>query len=422
MISRNFYKTLYVAIVIFAIYDSMFLNSIFTFEANLRTVLYLMLFVICFVKYRFRYIRLNIWFQFFFIYLIFKGFIHLGEYGEYKNLGLNYFIKNVFQILIIYCFFHYSLLVKERIESLFKIIINAVAVWCFLNFFFFFVDVPIWGVWRNVWFGRISFGYPTTDVVIISFAYALLLFKQTGFNNLIKTVYIILYFSSIIAQSSGTGILLLFCITTIFIGYSIIQKRLSLYKLFKIICVILLSGYILTYAITAFSKFDRAMLQDITIVLTNKIYALTGNKEMMTIDTMEYREDVEKKSLKKLRSTFDKLFGIGYARCDYLKGGYAHSDKYVMIESQYGINRFAIGHLGNILFLLAIYSPLINIMKKRNYKDKFLILTMFLIYALSCFTVTPFSTFSLQVILAIILAYENEIRTYNISAKLKNNQ
>ena len=220
----NIYVYWFTAIIIFGFFDGMILGSKWPFLANVRTFLYLTLFLVTFLKYKFRNIHKNIWLNLFLFYLIFVGIIKYDEYATYDYLGLNYLLKNIFQILLLYCFLNYEQLTGRNIESLFPTILRIAAIWCVLNFLFYFVDFPIWGPQRHLWWGRIACGYPTVDVVSLNFALMILLFSKVPLGSLLKLCMAVLFVISIMAQASGTGSFVLFCSLVAYI-YQIVFKN-----------------------------------------------------------------------------------------------------------------------------------------------------------------------------------------------------
>ena len=405
---KNLYYYWFIAIIVFGCFDGIFLGTIFTFLPTVRTLLYLGLFVVTLLQYGFSKFRLNIWMKFFIVYLTIEGLIHFDEYALYNYLGLNFFIKNIFQIIILYCFAYYEKMTGHKIEELYRIIINTVTIWCIANFILYFVNIPIWGPQRHIWWGRIACGYPTVDVITLNFALIILLFTKIELPKgriLISSFLIIV---SIMGQASGTGSFILICTLIYYAFCKLIESRFNVKLIMQMLVIIVVSVFLATNVAKMYKNYDSSMYDAAISILKDKYYGIVGqSKKISNFDTMDMREEVANRALKKQNSLTDKLFGLGFAQLDYSEGRSGWNSRYVMIENQYKVNQFSMGYIGHILFILAVYIGLLKI-KIISTDKRRLLCIFFFMYAMSGLTTTTFVSFPIQVIFAIIYTLQNK--------------
>lgn len=71
-----------------------------------------------------------------------------------------------------------------------------------------FVNLPIW-IKNDIWFGRFSKGYPTSDTISLSLMLLIVLFNALHFKTKKRICFILLSVVSIMMQNTGSGLILL---------------------------------------------------------------------------------------------------------------------------------------------------------------------------------------------------------------------
>lgn len=392
---------LYFLLIVFTYFDGMCVNSKFHFLPTIRTLLSFSLATLVFCKYRFAYFTINKYLFLFYCYLIIIGIIYVSDFFEFGISGFLFYKQNFLLIMYGYIIFHYERATSHSIDSLLRAIVYLASSWCVLNNLFFFIPLDIWDFER--WIGRIAMGYPTVDVVLLNFALFIVLNYNLSLSKIRKSLCICLITLAVIEQFSGTGTLLLLLN---YISYFIhlINNGVELRRLLiKFLIFLFPIVFFVISGLDYFKQSNPLLYEAAETVILDKYYVLTNQDDKVTLNTMEMRADQENDYSHYADDDLKSLFGIGFGRCDYVHDKSIYSSKYVMIESQYGINTLTIGLLGQVLFILSmIIVPIINSMKKKD-RYGYILVVPFVFFSLSCFTTTTMNSFPIQVMFSLYL-------------------
>ena len=362
---KNISYLLYKVVGIYMFFYATFSKTVFGFWGPVfKAVIFVLLIISFFNKNKVHYPRnINILsISLFYIYLLIAGIATLSPPFDKTNEGFTMYMQYMYLPFYIYIFLNFDATTGKTYYQYFRYLINVACVFVLLNLFLYFYEIPIWEEFRP-WFGRISNGYPTTDVVCLSYSLLILIFDEnlrlSKFRRMLSTIIVV---SGIIMQVSGTGIFLMAIIILVFIycqfkkGSDVLRKNMR--NSFVFILVLLSIGFSILY------KNEPQIANSALSLVTNKISYFIGDEKIQTewegisfdSDTMEFREDEFKESSKLLKTPLDYLTGIGFQKVStsykYWKPGTMY------VESQYDCNLITIGYLGSLLFVLFIISPL----------------------------------------------------------------
>lgn len=406
-------SAIYTILIILLCFEEIFNNTIFP----LTTIKYgVTLLLLCrvFVTKKVRIIRVPLLVASYYIILIIYLILSIPDFILINFDGLHVWKRYLWLPIIIILFLNSKEITGKTNCYFIKVFIHCVVIYSILNFVLYFIPLPIWSD-SDFFFGRISVGYPTIDVVIIAYALLLIFFHaDIHLNNIRRFFYLIILSLSIISQASGTGIVLLFFIYVMNI-YNIFKylrtpnkaenkafekdtiKVFLLYSLF----LLLMASSLYTYITVSEPELAEAM----ELQIENRTNILWGEEEESELNrnTMEDRIDWFKAADKTLvKDDWGRIvFGCGYGVITSKSHGGYHQFR---LEDQYYSNRLALGWFGTILYFVAIISLLILCIRK--YRGNHVFYTYFsasMITLLASFTSVCLGSVGISLALALII-------------------
>lgn len=333
----------------------------------------------------FFYLILSVYFV-----LSFPDFIQRGWDGA--KIWKQYFLFPVF----VYIFSYSKKICNLETDKLIERFVRFMVIYSVLDIALYFIEIPIWRRFHHSW-GRISVGYPTADVVIIAISLVLLWFyPPINYGIKKRNLFGMILIITILAQSSGTGIVLLaiialFGMAFVLKGNSVKNVSTYIYRRTRYSMTFCLIGIslIIILSIVWLNQSEPELMEAMNYQVENRVtILLEGNEsDNVKINTMEERdEEFYEAYIHTCRNDiFHQLFGSGFG---VLTQNPNHSSSLFFLESLYHINRIALGWLGTLLFygfiLLKIFSFAIK--KKDKHLSFFLYLPIVLIILASSFT------------------------------------
>lgn len=313
---------------------------------------------------------------------------------------LSFLLKPIVFGLSIYVFFYYRELTRRSYADLFTFSVYVSVVFVIFNTLCFFIPMPFIGDLR--WWGRISVGYPTMDVVTLAYALIILFFyPHLKINSVIKSVMIIIVSIGILLNFSGTGMVLLALIIATFICRNFIKAGNKKVAFLTITICILFSMPILNY----FKSNFYTEYRDGLILIENKIDILLGKE--VDANTMEIRQEQYQKQAKGI-PLIEKI--IGKTLINASNDGSKLSKGAFMIEDQYNHIFICYGYIGFALFIAIILSYIISIIKIRGELDiKIMLLLSAIIFALNSRTLLSLVLFPNYMFIAVFMAYTRKL-------------
>jgi hypothetical protein len=279
--------------------------------------------------------------------------------------------------------------------------IRTASLYIIVNTFLYFVEIPVWTRYRP-WWGRISQGYPTCDVLPLAFVLALtILNKHLNINIIKRVIYSTVTTLGIALIASGTGIVLvsITMIAALFVcvfdSYSFVLKKNLLYFILTIVIAI-------TSGITVLKIFDINLYNSLYFAMESRISNLIGKEHEM--NTMAIRsKQIEVMDEMYLKQAENKIFGVGFGLVDYSRKE-NHNSKYIYVENQYTLNKITGGIISNTFYILFICIFILKSLNKKyiELSDKILNIICLIFFAASSFTVVPLGVYSIILSFSII--------------------
>ena len=404
---------LYQVMGVYMFFYALFSKTIFGFWSQIAKLCFFILLLICFFhRKRVKYPRnINgVSVSLFYFYLLIIGGLSLSPPFDSTNDGYVMCLQFFYFPLYIYIFLNFESITDKSYLQYFRYLINVACAFVVINIFLFFYELPIWVEYRP-WFGRISNGYPTTDVVCLSYALLIVTFvEKLKIGNIKRIIYTVILIFGIISQASGTGFVLLFLVLIVF-SYCQIKKKCDvLLKNLKYSMVVVIA---LTFScFTILYSQEPDISNSIMSIITNKISSFIGDNNIETEwegisfngDTMEVREhEFENSKKRHMNNPANYMFGVGFDRIATEHN--VNNSGFIFVEDQYSCNMITIGYFGSILFLFFICSPIKKWMSYRNKCDGFIYylgLMSILFSLLSCKTTIILLSAEIELILALL--------------------
>lgn len=346
----------------------------------------------------------------FYIYIIIYGLLSIPDFFEFGIDGIKVLKNYIWLPILFYIFRHTHSITSYNISTAINIYVKVMVYYCIINLILYFIYVPIWKTWHPYW-GRITVGYPTVDVVLICFALILLYFYPNKWHNTKITVYSIILIMSLLGLASGTGILLLILFYGSYMIYMIhvsIKKKnrkgyISNYVkkpflLCNLFLIVLFSSF-LTYIQNTTPELAEALYSQ----MENRVYIMLGKEEesQMKVNTMTIREEeffnVDREILQK--NVYANVFGIGFGR---LSSNPEATRPFFFLESQYHIFRVALGWLGTIWLYLILCYLLFKAIKIKKLNKRYLAVLSILYLLASSFTTGTFSIWGISGLISML--------------------
>ena len=257
----------------------------------------------------------------------------------------SFIIKPLNLIIAIYCFYYFSELTNKSYAYLFDFIIKTGCVFIIINTVFYFIPLPIF-VENKLWWGRISIGYPTMDVVSLAYSLSILLFyPYLTLNTYVRAIFLLIYILGILFNASGTGTVLLSLIILTSISFMKTIKFNAKPIMYTFVFLLISSTSVVSYLYENYPKeFNNGI-----VLLENKIDILKGEEiESNTMETrkMQYENMVSKMSI------MEKVFGRSLVNVS--NDATINRNGLYMIEDQYNLTKVCYGYIGFLLYAYMI--------------------------------------------------------------------
>lgn len=325
------------------------------------------------------------------------SFLQLGD----GPISTNFIVKPYEFVATIYVFYNFEKLTNRTYTKLVKYILYTSIVFCVVDVMLYFIPLPIWNR-ESFWWGRVSCGYPTMDVVTLSYTLILLIYYPystiTGFA---KIVSIVINIVCLILNFSGTGMVLL----VIIISVSLLLNIKNQNK--KIIWVVL--GLFVTGASSSLvyfrSNFGEAY-ENGTMLIQNKYDIIMGNNmSKYAHNTIELRETRFEHVKQRQNTLMQSYVGMGLNNMSMDRETLRRNPKAYSMENQYLNLILSNGYIGLCLYIFIMMELLyITVKMKIGFNLKVMLLLSLIIWALNSYTLLTLMLFSNSVYLAFYIA------------------
>lgn len=334
-------------------------------------------------------------FLFLYISLVLAPSQSVGDYNE--------FIRLLIYLLLYLCF--YANLPKkqyefeEQITQIVKIlkyfiVIQFVAVLLQSNSSILNLMGIIWNM-EKYWSMRSigTFDNPNTLSILVSISFSVIYFKEK--SKIISLVFLFISLIIVLFSGSRTGLISfvgLLCINYIF------MQRITLKRILIIAIIALLSIVSLITFLNYYGDNFKYMAE-ILLMFNNDGFDSTG------VGTLGLRQQLWENALLQFSKVSDLryLFGVGPSKETSL---HILDNDYITIYVKMGI----IGSLLNIVFFIAC---LVYFLKNRSYVFSKLMVTIFILFAISAYTGPTFTSWYLALFYFIFYAFA--IKEINLS-------
>lgn len=338
-------------------------------------------------------------------YFFYHTIVSLVSISFQTNITMSFIIKPYEFLIAIYLFSHFQKLTHQTYDKYILFIIKTGIVFTILNTLLYFIYIPIWINYQK-WWGRISCGYPTMDVITLAYTLLILLFyhklKLNSFTRIFFTIVILIGY---LLQFTGTGIVILGIIipfTLIYYLFAPKKQPLKREILVTFGILILIAGSTISFAKL---QFPQEYAQGEFLIL-NKIDILTGNVDEGDINTMAIREEQFNKVKERQNYLFEKVFGIGLGDATNDTDKLASIKSSFMIEDQYSLTQVCYGYIGLIFYILIPCCFALNVFlrKKLPQNMKFLFWGATIIFLANSKTLMPLILYPNYIYFAFFIA------------------
>ena len=346
--------------------------------------------------------------KFYVLLTSFSVLISLPFCFDYGFAGLDVPKKYFFFIISVICSYYapkFGIARKELLRFFAKIEL----VWAIMNPVLYFLSPPIFLNGAQRWYGRISVGYPTIDVVLYSVAIVIFLFdedNQQFYKRRILASVILLI--GIASQSSGTGIVLS---VVIFMIYFVTLLPLKInrnvrYKRNKTLLLVSLFLLSTVSAITVFQKVDEVLYEKMVYSVENRVGILLGEKNVeLDVNTLDMRAQEFNDAKKMYQNTItSQLFGVGFGPINYRPDRNKAMYETVFLENQFHMFLFSQGFLGVAVFVLVLISVAYQGIKKIN----MVLFGCLLVIFFGFFTSVPLMDFPIVSLLGLLFVMQED--------------
>lgn len=338
-------------------------------------------------------------------YFIYHTIICLFSICLQANVSISFVIKPYEFLIAIYLFSHFQQLTNQTYNTYLLFLIKVAIIFVSLNTILYFIYIPIWTNYQ-MWWGRISCGYPTMDIITLSYTLLILLYcTQINLKSIVRIISIIIILIGCILQFTGTGIVILGLIlpfTMLYYLFTSKQQKLKKEVLITFGILLLVTGSLISFIKL---QFPQEYAQGESLIL-NKLNILTGNVEENDANTLEIRKEQFREIQKRQDYTFEKIFGIGLSDATNDTNKLASIKSSFMIEDQYSLVQICYGYLGLILYLLIPCSFALKVLLKKELtiNIRLFFLGVIIIFLANNKTLIPFVLFSNYVYFAFFIA------------------
>lgn len=392
---------LFKIIIIFVFFDgirsNLILGEYFSFLRELAIIL-LFLYARFVVGYRWPPIR-KLYLYPFWGYHTFVCIATLFDFiSGGKSIQFSILIKPYFFLVGIYLFYHYSSLTGKSIGYLFSYILKVAICFVIIDILFYFIPLPIFNR-DEFWWGRISCGYPTMDVVTLAYALIIAIFANVNKGRIYMSFVILVLYVGMFAQYTGTGLVLLFVITVLAVIRMLFAKKKQFVPFLISLIIAFSFG---TSFLFYYSKKYPEQYNNGLFLVQNKLAILLG--EDTEINTMDIRKDQYKKQ-QKLMSPLEAFIGKNYSNVSTDAALISKSKAY-MIEDQYNLNKICMGYIGYFLFVVFILATFLFFVKLKinDGNLKIMLIISVMIFSLNSKTLISLALFPNYVFFSIFIA------------------
>lgn len=387
---------LFQLVIIFVFFDGIRSNLLF---GNILTLLREMLFLILFYRLFFRKKMRTFSFidkpvKAFVIYHIVLSIYSMLLPGRIEP---SFIIKPLNLIIAVYCFYYFSDLTNKSYTYLFEFIIKIGCVFIIINTIFYFIPLPVF-VENKLWWGRISIGYPTMDVVSLAYGLSILLFyPYLTLNTYVRVIFLLIYILGILFNASGTGIVLLSLIILTSVLFIKTIKFSAKPIIYTFVFLLISSTSILSYLHKNYpQEFNNGIL-----LLENKIDILKG--EEAETNTMEIRKMQYENMVSKM-SVMEKIFGKSLVNVS--NDATINRKGIYMIEDQYNLTKVCYGYIGFLLYVYMIIHFFFKAYQlKRERSVRLMLMLSAVIFAANSKTLITLVLFPNYAFISLAMAY-----------------
>ena len=391
---------LYRLLIFFICFEEMISRIVFP----VKYCKYLLVFIVLIAvlhknKWRFSFPIKTLFGKVFLLITVYSTIISVPFFVYYGWNGFDVPKKYLFFPILVICFY-YAPLFGCSVKSLLFFYARTMLIYSVMNVVLYFLNLPIWN--SDGYWGRISVGYPTVDVVSYAIAIAIFMFGNINKNWIGHAVASFVIALGIMSQVSGTGIVLLTMTFIFSVVFKISNKEgcvsRDLGKKILLLLTMMLVSVPVGYGILYSQRPD--LLHKMEMQLENRVALLMQGKDYsLDVNTMDTRKEEFKIAKTYYLNDFESIaFGYGFGPLDYsYKMKNKILKKTVFLESQNHLIVFTSGVLGLIVFFLAVAETMKIIIRK---KDR-------LLFVIGCFfiasfwTANPLMSFSLVGILSL---------------------
>lgn len=281
------------------------------------------------------------------------------------NVTASFIIKPYEFLIAIYLFSYFPKLTHQTYDKYILFLVKTGIVFVILNTTLYFVSIPIWTNY-HMWWGRISCGYPTMDVITLSYTLLILLYYPIPkLKPLTRVFFIIIILIGCILQFTGTGIVILGLIlplTLLYYFFSPNKRPLKREILITFGILILITGSAISFVKI---QFPQEYAQGEFLIL-NKINILTGEEDENDVNTLAIREEQFKEIKERQNLLFEEIFGIGLGNATNDEDKLESIQSSFMIEDQYSLVQVCYGYIGLILYILIPCSFALHVLIRKK--------------------------------------------------------
>ena len=326
-------------------------------------------------------------FIYLFIYFLFIGLLSLPDFLTWGVDGFKHY-KQIFIFLLLFdAYYNYEKLTGKKQKHLLSRFVFWAVLFSVVNISLFISAPPFV---NKIYVGRFSVGYPTEESVILSMAFAVVLYSSyVYYRSNIRLLFTIVLFLQCVLLFTGSGTVFLILILAVFPLSVIrnldnkIKKQIRINFLKFIISILILFGIGLSYCLKYYPEIVEISLP----VVENRLLTIMGKESNSSINTntQELRNDQYLNHRNQYQRTLvSKTIGIGFGPVSDDLDKYQYSNRYIFIEDQYKMNLVTIGFIGSSLYIIVLLSFLLFPFKhKFKLNDKILYVLIGLIYMLS---------------------------------------
>lgn len=313
----------------------------------------------------------------------------------------SFILKPFYLFFCILLFCNYENLTGRQYSSLFTKCAKMAVVFVIVDILFYFIRIPIFRP-DTTWWGRISCGYPTMDIVTLAYSLIILLFyRGLKMNDYIRTLCIVIVVVGMIVQFTGTGLVLMAMILFSGLVYYLITHKLKAnrYYLYSIVIFCLLSGSAIAYVAKTYPQEYR----DGYMLMQNKLDILLGKET--DVNTLEIRNEQYISEQRKMLS-FEKYIGKSLVNATNDGDALSHKQHTYMIEDQYNLTKICYGYVGFSLFILMIASIFLYFVRQKiSIECKILLCLSVVVFAINSKTLISLVLFPNYMFFALFVGY-----------------